>query len=102
MYYQRHLFFCVNQRTTGKRCCAENGAQDACDAAKSALKRLGVHGPGQYRVSASGCLGRCDEGPVLVVYPDSVFYRYESFEDINEIIQSHILGGKPVTRLLLP
>lgn len=102
MYYQRHLFFCVNQRSSGKRCCAQNDAQEACDAAKAQLKRLGVYGTGQYRVSSSGCLGRCDEGPVLVIYPDGVFYRYESLDDIQAIIQSHLLEGKVVERLLLP
>lgn len=102
MYYQRHLFFCVNQRSSGKQCCAQQGAQAACDNAKSRLKSLGLHGRGLYRVSSAGCLGRCDEGPVLVVYPDGVFYRYTSQDDINEIIQSHILDGKIVGRLLIP
>lgn len=102
MYYQRHLFFCVNQRSSGKQCCAQQGAQEVCDHAKSRLKSLGLHGPGLYRVSSAGCLGRCDEGPVLVVYPDGVFYRYTSKDDINEIIESHILDGKVVGRLLIP
>lgn len=102
MYYQRHLFFCVNQRSSGKQCCAQSHAQEACSAAKAQLKRLGLHGPGQCRVSSSGCLGRCEDGPVLVIYPDAVFYRYDSPEEVQEIIQSHIIEGQAVKRLLLP
>lgn len=102
MYYQQHLFFCVNLRQSGKRCCGQQAAQEACQYAKATLKRLGQYGPGKCRVSSSGCLGRCDEGPVLVAYPEGVFYRYTSNEDVQEIIDSHVLGGKKVERLLLP
>lgn len=101
MYYQKHLFFCVNERQSGKRCCAQKEARPACTAAKSLLKQLGEYGPGKHRVSFSGCLGRCDEGPVLVIYPEGTFYQYDSIEDVKEIIQTHVLDGKTVPRLRL-
>lgn len=62
---------------------------------------MGLIGEAQYRVNKSGCLGRCELGPVLVVYPDGVWYTYESTADIDEIIESHLLNGQIVSRLLV-
>jgi (2Fe-2S) ferredoxin len=50
-------------------------------------------------MNKAGCLDRCDEGPVLVVYPEEVWYTYANEADVDEIIDSHIRGGKPVERL---
>jgi (2Fe-2S) ferredoxin len=68
---------------------------------KTKLLELGLHGPGQFRVSKSGCLGRCKMGPCLVIYPDEVWYSYTDFADMDEIIDSHLLGGRIVERLLI-
>jgi (2Fe-2S) ferredoxin len=54
------------------------------------------------RVNKAGCLGRCDEGPVLVVYPDNVWYTYVDKEDIDDIIDNHLVHGRVVERLRLP
>ena len=54
------------------------------------------------RVNKAGCLGRCDDGPVLVVYPDNVWYTYVDKEDIDDIIDNHLLHGRIVDRLRLP
>ena len=54
------------------------------------------------RVNTAGCLGRCDDGPVLVVYPDNVWYTYIDKEDIDDIIDNHLLHGRIVERLRLP
>ena len=54
------------------------------------------------RVNTAGCLGRCDDGPVLVVYPDNVWYTYVDKEDIDDIIDNHLLHGRIVERLRLP
>ena len=101
-YYQQHLFFCTNNRASGKRCCAQSGAEDIREYAKKALKRLGHHGAGLIRANSSGCLGRCEEGPVLVIYPEGVWYSYKTYNDIDEIIERHLLKGERVDRLLLP
>ena len=98
-YYQRHLFFCVNQRDDGSACCANHGSNRMRDYAKDKAKRLGIHGPGQVRINKSGCMGRCAEGPVCVVYPDSVWYTYVDESDIDEIIQEHLIHGRIVERL---
>lgn len=98
-YYQRHVFFCCNQRDNGDRCCADAGALDMQKYAKKRVKELGISGKGHVRVNKSGCLDRCDEGPVLVVYPDAVWYTYVDRDDIDEIIDKHVVGGETVERL---
>ena len=69
------------------------------DYAKRRVKELGLAGAGQLRVNQAGCLDRCEEGPVCVVYPEGVWYTYVDEEDIDEIIESHLVNGKPVKRL---
>ncbi|MBN4080450.1 NAD(P)H-dependent oxidoreductase subunit E [Beggiatoa alba] len=98
-YYQRHLFFCVNQRAEGESCCANLGAQALRDYTKKRIKELGLSGAGKVRINMAGCLDRCDEGPVLVVYPEATWYTYLDQEDIDEIIEQHIQQGKIVERL---
>ena len=98
-FYQRHLFFCVNQREAGQDCCARLGAQAVRDYAKKRLKELGLTGEGKARANMAGCLGRCEHGPVLVVYPEQTWYTYLDKEDIDEIIEQHIQQGKVVERL---
>jgi (2Fe-2S) ferredoxin len=100
-YYQKHLFFCVNQRADGRNCCNNAGATAICAFTKQRLKALNLFGPGKIRASHSGCLGRCALGPSLVVYPDGIWYRYTSEQDIEEIIQSHLIKGIPVKHLLM-
>ncbi len=98
-YYQRHVFFCVNQRDEGTSCCASLGARALRDYAKKRLKELGLHGEGKIRINMAGCMGRCGEGPVLVVYPEQTWYTYLDSEDIDEIIEQHLQNDKVVTRL---
>lgn len=100
-YYSQHLFFCTNQRSSGKRCCAEGGAEALREYAKKKLKKLGIHGPSQTRANACGCLDRCEEGPVLVIYPEGTWYSYKTYNDIDEIIEKHVLKGEKVARLLI-
>ena len=101
-YYQRHIFFCLNDRENGEKSCAHNGAQKAFDHCKSRVKKAGLAGPGMVRVNKSGCLDRCQGGPVAVVYPEGVWYTYVDESDIDEIVESHLERGEVVTRLLLP
>ncbi len=98
-YYQHHVFFCVNQREEGRPCCYDKGAQAAQEHAKNRIKQLGLSGQGKVRINKSGCLDRCEEGPVIVVYPEGTWYTYVDTHDIDEIIDSHIIGGKVVERL---
>ena len=98
-YYQRHIFFCLNDRENGEKSCAHDGAQRAFDHCKSRVKKAGLAGPGHVRVNKSGCLDRCSGGPVAVVYPEGVWYTYVDREDIDEIVDSHLVNGVPVERL---
>lgn len=101
-YYERHMFICTNLRENGDRSCAGRcDAQAMVDHAKRRAKGLGINGPGKVRVQKAGCLDRCDEGPVAVVYPEGVWYTYVDADDIDEIIDSHLVGGVPVERLRL-
>lgn len=98
-YYEKHVFFCCNQREPGAQSCNNHGSQKMREYAKDRVKALKLSGPGKIRINQSGCLDRCKEGPVLVVYPEAVWYSYVDKEDIDEIIRSHIQGGRPVERL---
>ncbi|MBS0321863.1 MAG: (2Fe-2S) ferredoxin domain-containing protein [Proteobacteria bacterium] len=98
-YFKRHVFFCCNQRDNGEACCADRGAVAMQKYAKDRVKKLGASGPGNVRINKSGCLDRCEEGPVLVVYPDAVWYTYVDQSDIDEIIERHVIGGEVVERL---
>jgi (2Fe-2S) ferredoxin len=99
-YYERHIFFCCNQREPGDRpCCADRGAARMRDYAKGRVKALGLSGPGKVRVNQAGCLDRCEEGPCAVVYPDAVWYTYVDEADIDEIIEEHLRHGRVVERL---
>jgi (2Fe-2S) ferredoxin len=83
-YYERHIFFCLNQRDSGEACCAHQQAQAGFDRCQA------------------GCLDRCAGGPVAVVYPEGVWYTYVDAHDIDEIVESHLVRGEVVERLRLP
>ena len=100
-YYERHVFFCLNERKGEEYCCARQGAQAGFDHCKSLVKASGLAGPGKVRVNKAGCLDRCAGGPVAVVYPDETWYTFVDNSDIDEIVESHLKQGKPVTRLML-
>ena len=98
-YFEKHVFFCTNQREDGQPCCANHDAQAMRDYAKGRIKKLDLNGPGKVRINSAGCLDRCGEGPVLVVYPEAVWYTYVDQADIDEIVDSHLVGGEVVERL---
>jgi len=98
-YYQKHVFFCTNQREDGSPCCSDHDALAMRDYAKGRIKALELNGAGKIRINSSGCLDRCGEGPVLVVYPEAVWYTYVDQADIDEIIELHLVGGEVVERL---
>ena len=100
-YYKHHVFFCLNQRENGEACCMNKGAEAAFDHMKARVKKLCLNGAGKVRINRSGCLDRCELGPVMVVYPQAVWYTFVDNDDIDEIIVSHLVNGKVVQRLLL-
>jgi (2Fe-2S) ferredoxin len=98
-YYQKHVFFCTNQREPGAACCGNHQAQEMRDYAKARIKKLRLDGPGKMRINSAGCLDRCDQGPVIVIYPEEVWYTYVDQSDIDEIIDEHLVHGRVVERL---
>lgn len=100
-YYEKHILVCSNQKPAGKTCCANSGGEPFFDYLKSKLLSLERHGPGKFRVSKTGCLGRCGNGPCIVIYPEGVWYSYSSFTDLDDIVDDYLVAGKPVQRLLI-
>ncbi len=98
-YYQYHVFFCVNQRDGGETCCANCGSPAMREYVKAKIKSMGLAGKGKIRINMSGCLDRCEEGPIVVVYPEGVWYTYVDEEDLDEIIDQHLVHGRIVDRL---
>jgi (2Fe-2S) ferredoxin len=100
LYYQCHVFCCTNERPAGheRGSCARRGSVRLRNYMKARAKELGLN---DVRINASGCLDRCELGPTMVIYPDGVWYRYASLEDVDEILVRHVVGGQPVQRLML-
>lgn len=98
MIYRKHLFFCTNKRTNGRSCCEDKNASDLYAYAKTKVRELGLS---DIRVNQSGCLGQCDYGPSLVIYPEGVWYSYHNAKDIDRIIDSHLLSDEIVQDLLM-
>jgi (2Fe-2S) ferredoxin len=95
-----HIFVCTNQRTgTDKLSCGETHGLELVAEFKKQLKDLKVGL--KTRAQRAGCLGICDFGPTIAIYPEGIFYVGVKKEDVQEIIESHIIGKIPVERLLL-
>jgi len=100
-YYKQHVFVCTNKRTDGRTCCEDHGADEMRAYLKKKVKDANLAGLGRIRINDAGCLDRCGQGPVLVVYPDETWYRYESKKDLDEIFEQHLNKNQNVQRLLI-
>lgn len=98
-HFEHHVFFCLNQREDGAACCMDNGAEAAFDYMKSRVKKLSLNGKHKVRINRAGCLDRCNEGPLLVIYPQAIWYTFVDNDDIEEIITSHLMRNEVVARL---
>ena len=98
--YNYHIFCCVNERPDSaiRGCCKKKKSLELRNYMKKRVTSLKLE---KIRVNQSGCLDHCEKGPVMVIYPQGIWYKYESFEDVDEIIKSHLINGKIVKRLLL-
>ena len=99
-FYGSHVFMCVNVRPAGhpRGCCSEKGSLELRAYMKNRAKEAGLT---DVRINASQCLDRCERGPALVIYPEGVWYRCESKEDIDEIVRVHLVEGGRVAGLLM-
>ena len=92
--YERHLFVC----TRGEWCPSVDGDGLAVHAAlKAAVRASGMRE--RVRVNHSGCLSQCGNGPMLVVYPEGVWYAAVTPADVDEIVAEHLEAGRPLERL---
>ena len=99
-YYEAHVFCCTNRRVAGhpRGCCAEKGSEALRDYMKNKARALGLK---KVRVNNSGCLDRCELGPSVVIYPEGVWYSVSTREEIDEVLQTHLVEGGRVDRLML-
>lgn len=95
-----HLLFCANQRDSGD-CCMGKKSKSAQQHAKKRIKQLGLKGDKKIRINQTDCLGVCSKGPVVVVYPEGVWYRYRDKDDIDRIVDQHLVGGEIVKKLVI-
>jgi (2Fe-2S) ferredoxin len=92
--YERHVFVC----TTGDTCPTQGDVEKYVK-----VLRAGVLSAGkqiEVRINKAGCFSQCGHGPMIVVYPENVWYAAVQESDLQEILESHIVGGKPVARLV--
>src|SRR5579872_2114083 len=96
--FRIHIFVCTQQKPEGVTSCAASGSFALLDGLDREIQARGMDG--EVQLTTSGCMGLCDEGPVMVVYPEGVWYRRVQRSDVAEIITSHLKGGKAVDRLV--
>lgn len=101
LFYECHVFVCTNQRIEKhpRGSCARKGSEALREYMKTKAKEMGLR---QVRVNTAGCLDRCELGPSVVIYPEGIWYRAETREDIDEILTTHIRDGGRVIRLMMP
>lgn len=100
--FERHIFVCTNQRdgSAPRGSCAADGNGGLHKLFKEKLASTGLGN--SVRANKAGCLDQCEHGPVVVVYPEQVWYGFVQPGDVDEIVREHIVGGRPVMRLTLP
>src|ERR1044072_1611813 len=97
--FEHHIFICTNTREEGhpRGCCDPAHTGELLQAFKSAVSKRGLKG--RVRANKAGCMDQCEHGPNVVVYPEAIWYGNVQLNDVDEIVESHIIGGVPVARL---
>jgi (2Fe-2S) ferredoxin len=100
-YFDAHIFVCCNRRPEGhaRGSCAARGSEALRDYMKVRVKEAGIP---HARVNLAGCLDRCEQGPCMVIYPAGIWYRVTSREDVDRVIEEHLVQGDRAADLLLP
>ena len=97
--FEKHIFVCENKRPGGhpKGCCADKDSLEVRELFKKRLKELGLST--KIRANAAGCLDACEYGVTVVVYPEQIWYGGVTIDDVEEIIQQHLINNQPIDRL---
>ena len=91
MLYDKHIFVCTNQKPDGKKCCGEAFGLEAVVKLRLRIKEANL--PGTIRVQKAGCLGVCQQGPAMVIYPEGIFYGNLTFAALDQIVEKHLING---------
>jgi (2Fe-2S) ferredoxin len=91
-FFDVHIFVCCNRRPDGhpRGSCAARGSEALRDYMKARVKEAKLP---HARVNLAGCLDRCEEGPCIVIYPAGIWYRIESRQDVDAVIEQYLTGG---------
>ncbi len=92
MRFEKHIFICANQKAEGKACCGEQNGVKLVEKFREVLAEKGMKG--KVRAQRSGCLDACNFGPSLVIYPEGTYYGHVGLEDVERIVNGHIMEGK--------
>ena len=95
--FRYHVFVCTQEKTEGVPCCSAAGSPRVLEALHGQLAAHGLSD--EVQVSSCGCMGICDSGPVMVVYPEGVWYTKLGSGEVSEIVASHFKAGQRVARL---
>ena len=95
--FRHHVFVCTQQKPEGVTCCPASGSMSILGALHGELGKQGLNN--DVQVTTCGCLGLCDDGPIMIVYPEGTWYRKVSPADVPEIVSSHLRAGNVVPRL---
>ena len=98
LYYLKHVFFCTNIRAAShtKKSCGRQNSMILRNHMKRKAKTMGLK---NVRINSSGCLDRCSEGPILVIYPEGVWYKVTNKKEADQILELHIKKNKRVLKL---
>jgi len=95
--FRQHVFICTQEKPEGVTSCPGNGSLRVLQAFDRELSAQGLDN--EVQVTTCGCLGLCDDGPIMITYPDGIWYRKVREEDVPEIVSSHLRPDKVVSRL---
>ncbi len=99
---ERHVVVCTNSRPPGhpRGSCGAVGSNEVLGSFQKEFEIKNLFG--RFLLTGSTCLGPCSFGPIVVIYPEGVWYSKVSVDDIPEIVEKHIMNGQPVERLIMP
>ena len=97
---ERQVLVCINERdpSATRPSCRHEGSRKLKDELKDAVKAAGLKG--RVRVLEVSCMDQCEHAAVCAVYRDNVWYSFTKVRDVSEIVDEHLLGDRPVERLL--